>query len=81
LIFSGGIGENSPEIRNRICRGLEALGLEIDPARNAALKGGETGEISAAASKLKALVIPADEELLIARDTYRAVTGDWVRRP
>ena len=75
VVFSGGIGENSPAIRKRICQGLEPLGVVLDDARNAALKRGATGEISKAASRVKIHVIPTNEELLIARDSFRAVSG------
>lgn len=74
LVFTGGIGENSPEIRRRICAGLECLGLSLDSRRNEALKG-VLGPISKPSSQLKAYVIPTDEELLIARDAYRVVAG------
>jgi acetate kinase len=73
LIFTGGIGENSPEIRSRICSGLQWFGLEIDEAKNQqAIKGWE-GEISNPNGKLRAFVIPTNEELLIARDTVRSI--------
>ncbi len=75
MIFSGGIGENSAEVRRRVCAGLECLGLELDEKRNAALTGGKAGPITKDGSKLKAFVIPTNEELLIARDSYRAVSG------
>jgi acetate kinase len=74
LVFTGGIGENSPAIRRRICAGLECIGLSLDARRNESLKG-SLGAISKASSKLKAYVIPTDEELLIARDAYRVVSG------
>ena len=73
IIFTGGIGENSAEIRSRICQGLEWCGLQLDVAANSAKTGGNEGLISAADSQLKAYVIPTDEELLIARDTVRCV--------
>jgi len=73
VIFTGGIGENAPPVRARICAGLEPLGLAIDPARNDAMKDGAAGEISKEGSRLEALVIPTNEELLIARDTVRVV--------
>lgn len=73
VVFAGGIGENSPEIRSRICREMEWCGLALDPARNQALVGGKEGEISAEGSRLRAFVIPTDEELLIARDTVRLI--------
>jgi len=75
LLFAGGIGENAPAVRARICAGLEWLGLELDPERNAALTGGRAGPISREGSRLAAWVIPTDEELLIARDTVRVVQG------
>jgi acetate kinase len=74
VIFSAGIGENSPEIRRRICAGLEWMGIELDEAKNKSLVGGE-GRIDSANSRVEVWVIPTDEELLIARDTWRVVTG------
>jgi acetate kinase len=81
LVFAGGIGENSAEVRRRICRGLECLGLEFDERRNAALKRGQGGPITKDSSRLKAYVIPTNEELLIARDAFRAVSGLPVPAP
>ena len=75
VVFTGGIGENAPEIRARICEGLQWVGLELDPERNANCKGGCEGLISTDASRLAAYTIPTDEELLIARDTVRCVRG------
>jgi len=75
VIFSGGIGENSAEVRRRICLGLGCLGLELDEARNAAVSGGGAGLITTDASSLKAYVIPTNEELLIARDAYRVTAN------
>ncbi|MBI5022125.1 MAG: acetate kinase [Ignavibacteriales bacterium] len=73
IIFTGGIGENSAIIRQRICSGLEFLGLNIDKEKNDSMVGGKEGDISNPKSKLKAFVIPTNEELLIARDTVRTV--------
>lgn len=73
LIFTGGIGENSPQIRERICEGLQWMGLKIDNKLNYSMLGGKEGDISTADSRLKAYVIPTNEELLIARDTVRAI--------
>jgi acetate kinase len=73
LIFTGGIGENSAEIRSTIADGLQWMGLEIDAGRNQAMSGGHEGLISTDTSRLAAYVIPTDEELLIARDTVRVV--------
>jgi len=75
VIFTGGIGENSAEVRARVCGGLEWLGLELDEGRNNACVGGREGKITTDASRLAAFVIPTDEELLIARDTVRCVEG------
>ncbi|MBD0371241.1 MAG: acetate kinase [Pyrinomonadaceae bacterium] len=75
VVFTGGIGENSPEVRALICDGLVWLGLELDEARNAAHTQGREGLISLEGSRLAAYVIPTDEELLIARDTVRSVRG------
>lgn len=72
IVFTGGIGENQPEIRARICEGLEWAGLKVDQGRNQQIAGAE-GQISTDESRLHAFVIPTDEELLIARDTVRCV--------
>ncbi len=64
VIFTAGIGENSPTVREAICSGLEPLGVTLDDARNAG-RGGPK-EISAAQSRTKVLVIPTEEELEIA---------------
>ncbi len=73
IVFTGGIGENSWEVRARICAGLEWMGIELDEARNRAQIGGQEGIISKDGSRLAAYVIPTDEELLIERDTVRCV--------
>ncbi len=73
VVFAGGIGENAPEIRARICHGLEWMGLHVDEAANATLVDGRAGVFSTAESRLQAWVVPTDEELLIARDTCRVV--------
>jgi acetate kinase len=78
IVFAGGIGENSAEVRARICVGLDWLGITLDPAKNAAITGTE-GRIDGDGSRLELWVIPTDEELLIARDTWRVVTGADVR--
>jgi acetate kinase len=75
IVFGGGIGENAPEIRARVCEGLEWAGLDVAPAANNALTGGAAGRFSSDESRLEAWVVPTDEELLIARDTWRVVSG------
>ena len=72
LIFTGGIGENSAEIRARVCDGLGALGMAIDPAANSA-GSREARQIGNAA--VPVWVVPTQEEQLIARDTLRCVLG------
>jgi acetate kinase len=61
-------------VRALSCEGLNELGIEIDAERNQAVVAKE-GEISTPASRVRVLVIPTNEELLIARDTFRAVRG------
>ncbi len=73
IAFAGGIGENSPEIRQRICGGLEWFGIILDDKLNKQHVGGKEGEISTKDSKVKVYVIPTNEEMLIARDTVRCV--------
>ncbi|HUF27584.1 MAG TPA: acetate kinase [Gemmatimonadaceae bacterium] len=73
VIFAGGIGENAPTVRERICRDLEWIGVHLDPAKNTATIGGREGRIDADDSRIAVWVIPTDEELLIARDTVRVV--------
>jgi acetate kinase len=74
IVFAGGIGENSAEVRQRICSGLDWLGAAPDPERNTALTGGAEGRFDREGSRLQLWVIPTDEELLIARDTWRVVS-------
>jgi acetate kinase len=69
LVFAGGIGENAPTVRARICDGLEFLGIELDEQRNGAL----AGVISAAASRVAVRVIRTDEELMIAKTVCRVL--------
>jgi acetate kinase len=75
LIFTGGIGENAPEIRARICDGLQWAGIALDGERNAQAAGREA-QINAEDSRMQIWVIPTDEELLIARDTVRCIQGE-----
>jgi acetate kinase len=67
LVFAGGIGENAPTVRTRICEGLGILGIELDETRNAATEA----VISADAGRVTVRVIPTDEELMIARSVCR----------
>ena len=76
LVFSGGIGENSPEIRNRICESLGFLGIELEEKRNVA----NMGVISTAAGRVVVRVIHTDEELMIARMVSRVLGLGLKRR-
>lgn len=73
VLFTGGIGENAPAVRDRICRGMEWCGLALDASANADMSGGREGRISPPGAALPAWVIPTDEEQLIAEDTARLV--------
>ena len=75
VVFTGGIGENSPEIRRLVCEGLEWFGLTLDEEANGRAAGGAEVRISRDDARLGCWVIPTDEELLIARDTVRLVLG------
>jgi len=72
IIFTGGIGENSPETRKAVCQDMEFLGLEFDDEANIGKRGKEV-IISKPGSKVIAMVVPTNEELVIARDTERIV--------
>ena len=75
VVFTGGIGENSADVRARICAGMEWAGLRLDAAKNQETVGRED-LISTTDSKLLSYAIPTDEELLIARDTVRVIKGE-----
>ncbi|MGE4589074.1 MAG: acetate/propionate family kinase [Acidaminococcaceae bacterium] len=68
IVFTAGVGENSPFMRDKICNGLEYLGTRIDPERNKVR--GKAQEISVKRANVKIFVIPTNEELVIARDTF-----------
>jgi acetate kinase len=69
LVFTGGIGEHSPDMRRRICGGLEFLGIELDPARN----GENARRISTAGSSVAVRIVKTNEEAMIARHTRRVI--------
>lgn len=71
IAFTGGVGENSKEIREQCLEGLECMGIKLDKNKNDNLPRGEVGEISADDSKVKVYRIPTNEELVIARDCVR----------
>src|SRR5574344_1822525 len=72
LCFTAGIGENSDLIREKVCHNLEFMGIEIDKDKNSS-KESKVKEISKDSSKTKIFVIPTNEELVIAQDTYKLV--------
>lgn len=72
IVFTGGVGENQASVRECVCKPLAFMGVEIDTALNATVRGTET-VISTAASKVKVVVVPTDEEMMIARDTEELV--------
>ena len=74
VVFTAGVGENSAPVREAAVAGLEGMGLAVDPGRNAA-RSGEPRIISPERSRVAVAVVPTDEELEIARQTYRVV-GD-----
>jgi acetate kinase len=74
IAFAGGIGENAPVVRRRTLAGLEGLGLEVDGVANDAARG-EEAEISRKDARVRAFVVPTNEEILIARDTLQIVSG------
>ena len=74
VILTGGVGEHAGPVRERALSGLDSLGIRLDPALNRAMSGKE-GRISREDSPIGIWVIPTDEELVIAWDTYRCVTG------
>ncbi len=69
IVFTAGIGENTPTVRADVCKGLEFIGVKFDDKANEMKNDGSIREISAKDSKVKVLVIPTNEELVIARET------------
>ena len=72
IVFTAGVGENQTGTREKACEGLEFLGIKIDVAKNATIRG-EEAIISTPESKVKVVVVPTDEEIVIARDTKELV--------
>jgi len=72
LIFTGGVGENAPDIRHLCCRGLIKLGIEIDPKKNNKAEE-EIRKINSSDSEVTILVVPTNEELKIAQETKKVI--------
>lgn len=75
LVFTAGVGENSPVIRHKCVEGLAGLGFTMDPEKNVSVPPGTEADISAAGSRCRTLVIPTDEEVAIAQETYSVLQG------
>ncbi|MFH2084227.1 MAG: acetate kinase, partial [Candidatus Omnitrophota bacterium] len=67
IVFTAGVGENSPPVRAEVLKNLENIGIITDPVLNRAMISGREGEISSASSPVKVFVIATDEELMISR--------------
>ncbi|MFO7999424.1 MAG: acetate kinase [Bacteroidales bacterium] len=72
IVFTGGVGENGPETREAVCKGLEFLGVNFDTEKNTGLRG-KLELISRHESQVKVMVVPTNEELVIAHDTLKLV--------
>jgi acetate kinase len=74
IVFTGGVGENQTGVRENVCRPLAFMGVKIDNELNAKTRGTET-VISTPDSRVKVVIVPTDEELVIARDTRDIVSA------
>lgn len=74
IVFTAGIGENTPALRQAVCDGLGWFGVEVDPEKNANVRSLDVPDISTENSRVRVYVIPTDEELMIARDTKAVVS-------
>jgi acetate kinase len=72
IVFTAGIGENSPVVRERVCRGLEFLGVELDPTKNASERG-RAVDLASDSSRVRVLLVPTNEERMIAREILRVI--------
>lgn len=75
LVFTGGIGQHSALVRERVCAGLDRLGIAVDAERNAAAGGREVADVATDDALTRVLVVPTDEELEIARQTVACVNA------
>ena len=74
LVFTGGIGENSASVRALTAARLKILGVDLDIGKNAGHGRSDSGRVSSAESRIPCLVIPTNEELMIARETVRLIS-------
>ncbi len=80
IVFTAGIGENSPVVRERACRGLEFLGVDLDQAKNASERG-RAVDLASESSRVRVLLVPTNEERMIARETMRIIAGSAAPSP
>ena len=73
IVFTAGIGENTPDVRAAVVEGLEAFGVKLDKKKNNYRNDGAIHDVSAKSSRVRILVIPTNEELVIARETAALV--------
>lgn len=74
VVFTGGIGENNPKYRAKVGENLEFMGVKVDDEKNAkAMRTSDENDVSCADAKVRMLVIPTNEELMIAKDTYSLI--------
>jgi acetate kinase len=79
LLFTGGIGQGSAGVRSLACQGLKYMGIEIDEEKNRQVSGvGEVRDISLSGTPVRVLVVPTDEERMIARETIRTVSSGYI---
>jgi acetate kinase len=79
VIFTGGIGQGSPGVRSLACQGLGYMGIEIDEKKNQGIDGfAGIHDISVEGSRVRVLVVPTDEERMIARETIRSMSSEYI---
>ena len=76
IVFTAGIGEHNPEVRERVLKGLDYLGLELNNELNYNVERGKLTDLSGPNSKVKILLIPTNEELVIARETQALIKNN-----
>lgn len=76
IVFTGGVGENREEVREAVCEDMEFLGIKLDKKANSGALFGKAGIISTTDSKVKVVVLPTDEELVIANDTMKILNSE-----
>jgi len=80
IVFTAGIGENSPVVRERVCRELGFLGVELDATKNETERG-RAINLATPASRVRVLLVPTNEERMIARETTRVIVGSAAPLP